>query len=97
MVDKSRRSFFGNLFKELVRDSVSAFENGREQARGDEEFDEFFSSYESSYALTLCYPDDILLETARKEGIPCEGREKADIVKDLFLKSRQDQSGHDER
>jgi hypothetical protein len=86
MVDNSRRAFFGNLFKELVRDSVAAFEKGREEARTHQELQDFFASYESSYALTLCYPDDILMETARKEGIPCEGRDKIDIVKDLFLK-----------
>jgi hypothetical protein len=86
MVDESRRSFLGNLFKELVKDSVAAFGDGCEKAREEEDFDNFFSSYESSYALTLCYPDDILMETARNAGIECEGREKIDIVKDLFRK-----------
>lgn len=96
MVDKSKRAFFGNLFKEIVRDSVAAFESGREEARADQEFQDFFASYESSYALTLCYPDEILLETARQQGISCEGREKIDIVKDLFRKHHHSPSGHNE-
>lgn len=86
MVDESRRSFLGNLFKEVVKDSVAAFEYGCEKAQEEKDFEDFFSSYESSYALTLCYPDDILMETARNAGIECEGREKIDIVKDLFRK-----------
>ena len=44
------------------------------------------SSYENSHTLTLCYPDDILLETARREGIRVEGRDKLEIVKELFEK-----------
>ncbi len=96
MIDESKRAFFGNLFKELVRNSVAAFESGCEEARTDQEFQNFFASYESSYALTLCYPDDILLETARQQGIPCEGREKIDIVKDLFRNSLHDRGAHKE-
>jgi hypothetical protein len=36
--------------------------------------------------LTLAYPDDILMETARLEGIEIAGREKSAIVRELFLK-----------
>lgn len=49
-------------------------------------FDDFFKSYESSYALTLAYPDDILIATAHQHGIDTEGREKKEIVKELFEK-----------
>jgi hypothetical protein len=52
----------------------------------DNSLNEFFESYESSYALTLNYPDDILIETARMEGISVEGREKIDIVRELIKK-----------
>jgi hypothetical protein len=85
-MNRSRRSFFRDLFCETARGVVGGFESERREQEKREEFDRFFDSYESSYALTLCYPDDILLETARKEGIKCEGREKLDIVKDLILK-----------
>ncbi|BBO77228.1 hypothetical protein DSCW_46450 [Desulfosarcina widdelii] len=65
---------------------MQGFEDGLEEARQKAEFDQFFDSYESSYALTLAYPDDILLETARKYDIETEGRPKKDIVKELFIK-----------
>ena len=48
---------------------------------------EYFDSYESSYALTLAYPDEILIETARQSGIRTDGREKNEIIKELFEKS----------
>ncbi len=50
---------------------------------------EFFSSYETSYSMTLAYPDDILTESARAVGIPVEGREKLDIVRDMVNLQRQ--------
>lgn len=65
---------------------LQGFENGLEEARQQAEFENFFNSYESSYALTLAYPDDILLETARKYDIETENRQKIDIVKELFIK-----------
>ena len=65
---------------------MKGFEDGLEEARQRAEFDQFFDSYESSYALTLAYPDDILLETARKYNIDTENRPKKDIVKELFIK-----------
>jgi hypothetical protein len=84
MVDEAKRGFFKSLFREVVQNATTAFKD--EEAKPAEDMDRFFESYESSYALTLCYPDDILLETARLEGIACEGREKIDIVKELFQK-----------
>lgn len=85
-MNKSRRSFFRNFVSEVARSAAQGFETERRAQELQDEFDRFFDSYESSYALTLCYPDDILLETARKEGVVVEGREKLDIVKDLILK-----------
>ncbi len=64
-----------------------AFEDGMRDAEARHTFDTFFDSYESSYALTLAYPDEILMETARKEGIAVEGREKNAIVRELFEKT----------
>jgi len=85
-MDQGRRQFCTRFLSELAAQTVSAFREGTREAEARAEFDAFFADYESSYALTLAYPDDILLETARHEGIAVEGREKKDIVKDLFIK-----------
>jgi len=85
-MDSSKRSFFKNAFLEVARETVNAFQEGVNEVKRREDSDQFFQSYESSYALTLAYPDDILLETARMAGIETEGREKRDIVKELFQK-----------
>lgn len=86
MKDKSRRQFLSKYFLHQVGRCLRGFEEGIEEARQKEEFDRFFESYESSYALTLAYPDDILIETARKCGIETENRSKKDIVMELFRK-----------
>jgi len=88
MTDNSRRQFLSKYFLHQVGRCLRGFEDGIEEARQKEEFDLFFDSYESSYALTLAYPDEILLETARQYGIETEGRKKIDIVKELFVKKR---------
>jgi len=88
MTDESRRAFFRGFVEEAFARTLGAFQSGLEEKRREEDFEAFFSSYESSYALSLNYPDDIILESARMAGIPTEGREKIDIVKDLFLQQR---------
>ena len=50
---------------------------------------DFFSSYETSYSMTMAYPEDLLIESARAAGIPVEGREKLDIVRDMVTLQRQ--------
>ena len=87
MTDSSRRRFLSKYFLHQVGRCLQGFEDGLEKARQKAEFDQFFDSYESSYALTLAYPDDILLETARKHGIETENRSNKDIVKELFIKN----------
>jgi len=86
MTDNSKRRFLSKYFLHQVGRCLRGFEGGIEEACQKEEFDRFFESYESSYALTLAYPDDILIETARKYGIETENRPKKDIVKELFIK-----------
>jgi len=86
MHDPGKRSFFRDFFKETVIKPIAAFQSGMQEVDTDNSLDEFFESYESSYALTLNYPDDILIETARMEGISVEGREKIDIVRELIKK-----------
>lgn len=72
---------------ELTGKVLRSFAQGAEEAKNEAEFDKFFESYESSYALTLAYPDDILIETAKKHNIETEGRSKNEIVRELFLKN----------
>ena len=86
MVDKSKRAFCRRYFLEQVGKVVEGFGAGVKEAQENLAFDEFFESYDSSYALTLAYPDDILMATAQKHGIDTEGREKTEIVKELFEK-----------
>jgi hypothetical protein len=87
MINEGRRRFLTRYAFQLTGRVLRGFSEGVRTARQEDEFDEFFSSYESSYALTLAYPDEILLETARRHGIPTEGRSKNEIVKELFLKT----------
>ena len=86
MVDKSKRDFCKRYFLHQMGEIFSGFQEGMQAAEQKDEFERYFDSYDSSYALTLAYPDDILLETARQNGIETEGREKKDIVKELFRK-----------
>lgn len=85
MTNQGRRSFFKDAYRQIFQ-VAAAFEDGMEEARRKREIDSFFESYESSYALTLAYPDEIILETARQAGVETEGREKNDIVRELFEK-----------
>ena len=87
MVNQDRRDFLTRYISQLTGRVLRGFVQGAEEARHEAEFDKFFESYESSYALTLAYPDDILLETARKHNIETEGRSKNEIVRELFLKN----------
>ena len=87
LVDRERRHFFTRGLARQIGIIVRGFESGVAEADRKEEFEKFFSSYESSYTLTLAYPDEILIETARRHRIDTEGREKNDIVKELFIKT----------
>ena len=93
MVDQNKRNFFRRGWLRQVGEIVSGFQEGMQQADQEIGFDRFFESYDSSYALTLAYPDDLLLETARQHGIETEGREKNEIVKELFKKHGGEEYG----
>jgi len=86
MVDKSKREFCRTYFWQQTAEIISGFNAGVQEAKEKEAFDDFFESYESSYALTLAYPDEIMIATARRYGIETEGREKNEIVKELLKK-----------
>ena len=84
-MDKSKRHFLTHYPRTQAVNFIESFRAGLQAVKEREEFDKFFESYESSYALTLAYPDDILLETARMNGIEIEGRDKIDIIKELMM------------
>jgi hypothetical protein len=86
MQDKSRRQFFKTGFLEQIAKITAGFREGMAVAERKECFERFFESDESCYALALAYPDDLVMETARLHGIETKGREKKDIVRELFLK-----------
>lgn len=89
MTDKTRRRFLGKYFLNQIGRCLQGFEDGLGEAGREYELDKFFESDESSYALTLAYPDEILLETARNCGINVENRSKREIAKELIL-TRED-------
>ncbi len=86
MTDNSKRQFLTKYFMHQVGRCLLGFEDGVDEIRRKDDFERFFESDESSYALTLAYPDDILLETAKNYGIDTENRSKREIVKELMLK-----------
>ena len=85
-MDKSKRTFCKRYFLRQIGNAVDSFREGLEEAQESLAFNDFFESYDSSYALTLAYPDEILIETAHQHGIDTAGREKNEIVKELFEK-----------
>ena len=90
-MDRSKRKFLKHYFKDQLVQIIGGVREGIAAVTEENELDAYFDSYESSYALTLAYPDDILLETARQHGIETDGREKADIIKELFNKKGGDE------
>ncbi len=86
MIDQSKRLFLPRYLRQLLGETITAYQEGINEVNRRADFECFFESEESSASLTLAYPDDILMETARLEGIETTGREKSAIVKELFLK-----------
>lgn len=85
-MDKSKRRFLKHFIRDQLSAVIRGVQEGAQTADKKMAFDRYFDSYESSHALTLAYPDDILLETARRQGVETEGREKSEIIKELFNK-----------
>jgi hypothetical protein len=91
----TRENSFHGLCRELGH-IVKSFQEGTDEANPAWETLDFFSSYETSYSLTLAYPDDILIESARQMGIDVEGRNKIAIVREMFEKSaKQEKIAHE--
>jgi hypothetical protein len=93
MVDKAKRNFFKHGLLRQAGEIVAGFRDGIRGNDSETAFDRYFESYDSSYALTLAYPDDVLLETARMHGIETEGRERSEIVKELFRQNGDPEYG----
>ena len=91
MIDRNRRQFFKRGLLKQLAGIVAGFQDGMATVDRRDSFERFFESDESCYALTLAYPDDLLLETAKLHGIETENRDKKDIVKELFLKKGGDE------
>lgn len=85
-MDPSKRGFFTRTLARQIGKTIQGFRDGLQEAEAEQALDEFFDSYESSYSLTLAYPDEILLESARQHHIETKGRDKKEIVKELFEK-----------
>ena len=85
-MDKSKREFCKKYFFQQAVSIAAGFQAGVQAAKEKEDFEAFFDSYESSYSLTLAYPDEILLDTARMSGVETEGREKIEFVTELLEK-----------
>jgi hypothetical protein len=92
-MDPTKRNLLRGDWLRQIGQIARAYKDGMRDVEEKYAFDAFFESYESSYALTLAYPEEILIETARREGICIEGRDKNAIVKELFEKK----GGYDHR
>lgn len=49
--------------------------------------DEFFVDYRSSYSLSLAYPESLWKATAEKMGIDIKGKDRLELVKEVYSKS----------
>lgn len=84
-IDNGRRQFMTGYPLLHTFRIFESFKVGIRESEQREELDQFFKTYETSYALTLAYPDELILASARKCGIETENRNKSDIIKDLFM------------
>jgi hypothetical protein len=83
-----RREFLRHGLLRQAAAFMVGVQEGMAAADRKDDFERFFESEESCYALALAYPDEILIETARRCGIETEGRAKKDIAKELFQSQR---------
>ena len=48
---------------------------------------DFFKDYNSSYSLSLAYPEELWVATAKSIGIDVEGKDRLQLAKEVFTKS----------
>ena len=48
---------------------------------------DFFKDYRSSYSLSLAYPEELWVATAKSIGIDVEGKDRLQLAKEVFTKS----------
>ena len=68
-MDPSKRSFITRTLVRQIGKTIQGFRDGLQEAEAEQSLDDFFDTYESSYSLTLAYPDEILLESAKQHCI----------------------------
>ncbi|MDO9084877.1 MAG: hypothetical protein Q7U53_01615 [Anaerolineaceae bacterium] len=68
---------FRDLFHE-INESIGIDEVGLDFIR------DFFKDYNSSYSLSLAYPESLWKLTAENMGIDSEGKDRLQLVKELF-------------
>lgn len=81
----SRRDFISTRLIRELRKLLVAGEPKSEKAGN--LFERFFSSYEDSYALTLAYPEEVFIESAKKMGIETAGKDRLQLVKEIVAKA----------
>jgi hypothetical protein len=91
-----RRTFFRDGERRALAAAVECVEKVGEIRRelseitevlstvGEDVMESFFDSYEESCSLTLAYPREFFEPMAEKAGIPHQGRETLEIVRDLY-------------
>jgi hypothetical protein len=81
----SRRDF---LSARLIREMRKLLgDAGSEAGRAGYSTREFFRSYEDSYALTLAYPEEFFIESAKEMGIETKGKDRLQLVKEIVARA----------
>lgn len=50
---------------------------------------DFFKDYNSSYSLSLAYPEELWVATAKSIGIDVEGKDRLQLAKEVFSRSNE--------
>jgi hypothetical protein len=82
MTDQSKRLLLPQMIQ-FLGEVAENFQEGINEARRKFALEDFFDSDESR---TAFLSDDILIETARLEGIETTGRDKIEIARELLIK-----------
>jgi hypothetical protein len=84
------------LLKELIdtaRELREVIDDIKESLEmDDEELDflrDFFKDYNSSYSLSLAYPEELWVATAKSIGIDVEGKDRLQLAKEVFTRSSE--------
>lgn len=56
----------------------------------------FFDSVTNSYSITLAYPWELLAETARRMGLPTDGKTRLELAREIFSHQVMEDGGIEE-